>query len=192
MFNNTNHNITHVINTIDTNTNGAHSKLEKLIREYLSINTQTEHTFLNGLKELNCQRIKSQTQNWSNFVSKLQSLYATELQSIQTQKHKNVLPIIKTDNVSTLSNTTIKDSSPTIKKKYKSGDEHECVLTGCNKIYTTKGNLNRHLKDFHRLNPDLSPINNNNNNNKKDNINNNNNNNKNSKQTHKYNSNVIQ
>merc|ERR1712013_820254 len=36
--------------------------------------------------------------------------------------------------------------------------EYRCSLRGCAKIYTTKGNLNRHLKDHHRLNPDLTPI----------------------------------
>merc|ERR1712228_253621 len=44
------------------------------------------------------------------------------------------------------------------KKKIKSIGEYKCKISKCSKAYTTKSSLNRHLKDFHKLKPDFTPI----------------------------------
>eukprot|EP01083_Nonionella_stella_P223033 795320_1 len=150
-------------------------------------NTQlAESAYLNQWKHLNQLRLHNQNANWSNFIHHLQQLNASaKLNTIPPVPNNTLLPHQPPANTTT--HNTVKPTSPkpttsdskpmhkinppsnssntlamdNTKQKFKSNkstEQYECRIKGCSKKYTTKGNLNRHLKDFHRLNSDLSPM----------------------------------
>ena len=96
---------------------------------------------------------QQQSQSSSSSSSKPQSSSkslskSTSTSSTSQQQHNN-------NNNNNNSRSRSRDAR---RRNFKSQDEYVCEIPGCTKIYTTKGNLNRHLKDFHRLNPDHTPL----------------------------------
>ena len=157
--------------------------LSAIIQDYLSANQRAENAFLcnvqqaqnrfcNGWREFNRVRVQNQAKNWAIFINKLQKQMP---QKQQTQYllfdggNKQPQPLLPHQPPPKACNSRKTFQSPPNsashkkerkgrKNKLKSGQEYKCKIEKCTKIYTTKGNLNRHLRDFHKLKPDLTPF----------------------------------
>ncbi len=158
------------------------NKLENIIRDYFIHHQETENTFLNGFNQLNQLRLQTQAQNWSNFLIKLNQIQLEQqpLPLNNSKKNNFYNPLFKISNnnnttsitiqpqqqqtgtsqqhTSTANNENMNNSQNTNNNNNKSRDEYKCGINECSKVYTTKGNLNRHLKDFHSLNSDFTPL----------------------------------